>query len=524
MGGEVMSDVVLVQPRVALLDELQDRPTLPLSLLMAASLVCQERSVALIDARAEPGWEGRLRSEVRSGPVCVGTTAMTGPQVAAALEVSRVVREEDPSVPVVWGGPHATLDPAGTASHPLVDAAAVGDGEEALLECVRALEGGAPLSRVRGLVARERGRVRAGPPRPHSDLDSLPDPPLHLVDAERYVFTRRGRRCTNVATTRGCPHRCTFCFSPVESGGRWRAMSAQRTLDLVERMVGRLGLGFVWFTEQESLSDPARALALARGFKERGLDVLWEAEAHAADLGRLSDAELAALERSGLSDVVVGVESGSQRMADALRKGVRVDGVAALNRRLARRPGISPRFSFMCAFPGETEGDLAATLALIARIHEENPRASTSCLNPAIPYPGTEYLRTAVAHGLVPPSSLEGWAAYDPWLALEGGLDRLLPWVTAERAARLRRLYLASSFLDDKSQYVASPLLRALSRAYRPLALARLRRGDTSLMGLEEALYWRARERAFPSSGGGGRRSGGGRPWGRGQGSPSPRP
>ena len=105
-----MADVVLVQPRVALLDELQDRPTLPLSLLMAASLVCRERSVRLIDQRVTPGWEQDLRAAVRSGPVCVGVTAMTGVRITDALAASVVVRDKDPEIPVGWGGP----DPRGT--------------------------------------------------------------------------------------------------------------------------------------------------------------------------------------------------------------------------------------------------------------------------------------------------------------------------------------------------------------------------------------------------------------------------
>ncbi len=488
-----MVDVVLVQPKVAIQDELQDRPTLPLSLMMAASLVCRERSVSLIDQRVTPGWEQELRNAVRSGPVCVGVTAMTGPQIMRALEVADIVRDEDPEIPVVWGGPHATLDPDGTVRHPLVDAVVIGDGEVTLWEYVRALEDGSDLGNVHGLAHLRNGKVRIAPRRPNIGLDELPDPPFHLLDAERYVFKRRGRRCMNLSTVRGCPHQCTFCYSPVECHGRWRALSAARTLDLTESVVERYRLGFVWYMEQNSLVDRERALAIGKGLLDRGLDVLWEAEAHVSSIKRLTDEDLALLARSGLSDVVIGVESGSQHMVDLLQKGIRVDDVVALNRRLARYP-FNPRFSFMCGFPGETEEMLHATLSLIVGLHRDNPLTSTSCLNPAIPFPGTPYLELAMRHGLEPPTDLAGWAAYTPHEALAQGLDTLLPWIDLERADLLRRLYVASSFMDDKSVYVEGRILQLLSRAYRPIAKARLASGNTEMMELEDALYWEGRE------------------------------
>ena len=488
-----MVDVVLVQPLAAIQDELQDRPTLPLSLMMAASLVCRERSVRLIDQRVTLGWEQELRDAVRSGPVCVGITTTTGPQILRALEVADVVRNEDPDVTVVWGGPHATLDPEGTVQHPSVDAVVVGDGEVTLLEYVRALESGRDLDTVHGLAHLRNGKVHVNPRRSIIELDALPDPPFHLVDAERYVFKRRGRRCMNLSTVRGCPHQCTFCYSPVECHGRWRTLSAARTLDLTESVVERYRLGFVWYMEQNSLVDRERALALGQGLLDRGLDVLWEAEAHVSSLNHLTDDDLTLLARSGLSDVVIGVESGSQHMVDMLQKGIRIDDVVALNRRLSRYP-FNPRFSFMCGFPGETEEMLNSTLSLIVNLHRDNPLTSTSCLNPVIPFPGTQYLELAVRHGMTPPTDLAGWAAYAPHEALARGLDTLLPWISPERADLLRRLYVASSFMDDKSVYVEGRLIQILSHAYGPLAQARLASGNTAMMGLEDALYWGGRE------------------------------
>jgi len=240
--------------------------------------------------------------------------------------------------------------------------------------------------------------------------------------------------------------------------------------------------------------DQQRVLDIGRGLLDRELDVLWEAEAYVNNLARLSDDEIGLLSSSGLVAILIGVESGSQHMVDKLCKGVCVDDVVALNRRLAGFT-ISPWYSFMCGFPGETREMLDATLALMVRLISDNPRASTFPLNPAIPFPGTPYMDMAVQNGLVPPDDLASWADYEPHEALAHGFEDILPWVSPERAALLRRLHVATAFLGDASSHMGSQLLGLATQVYRPVARARLASGDTRFMGLEESLYWGIRQR-----------------------------
>jgi radical SAM superfamily enzyme YgiQ (UPF0313 family) len=375
-----------------------------------------------------------------------------------------------------------------------VDAVVIGDGEVTLREYVRALEDGRDLGTVRGLAYPHDGQIRVNPSRPPVELDELPDPPLHLVDAERYVFHRGGRRCMNFSTVRGCKCQCTFCSTPIQSQCSWQPLSATRTLDLTEALVERYRLGYVWYMEQCSMVDKQRTLAIAHGLLDRGLEVFWEAEAYVNNLTRFSDDELGLLVSSGLVSIHIGVESGSQHMVDLLRKGIRVDDVVALNHRLAEFP-VSPWYSFMCGFPGETREMLDATLRMMTRLLADNPRASTFPLNPAIPFPGTPYLDMAVQNGLVPPDDLESWADYEPHEALARGIEEILPWVSVERAALLRRLHVASAFLGDASSHMGSQLLGLATQVYRPVARSRLASGDTRFMGIEESLYWGIRQR-----------------------------
>ena len=76
--------------------------------------------VRIIDQRLESRWRDLLLEELSRGPVCVGVTCMTGPQIRSALEASRLVKQHS-SVPVIWGGIHSTLMPEQTLRHEHID-------------------------------------------------------------------------------------------------------------------------------------------------------------------------------------------------------------------------------------------------------------------------------------------------------------------------------------------------------------------------------------------------------------------
>lgn len=146
-----MKRAVLLYPEIIKGWQARPRVGIPLSLL---SLVAPARNagydVRLIDQRTEPQWEAQLLDELKKGPLCVGISSMTGPQLRYALAASRLVKAHSPA-PVVWGGPHPSLMPDQTLRHELVDVVVEGEGEETLPELLQALEGKRPMDTVRGI-------------------------------------------------------------------------------------------------------------------------------------------------------------------------------------------------------------------------------------------------------------------------------------------------------------------------------------------------------------------------------------
>jgi radical SAM superfamily enzyme YgiQ (UPF0313 family) len=180
------------------------------------------------------------------------------------------------------------------------------------------------------------------------------------------------------------------------------------------------------------------------------------------DLLRL---DLDMLERNGLRVVQPGLETGSPRILEMIKKQETLDDFYRANKKLART-GIKSTYNFMMGYPTETDEDLIATVNLAMRLLDENPNASVSGMYVFVPYPGSELYDLAVEDGFQPPQTLEGWAVFN-----RQHLDT--PWIQ-DRKKKLEMLLYSSKFIDGqrlKNSYPGNLLVRiiigAMSSMYR---------------------------------------------------------
>jgi radical SAM superfamily enzyme YgiQ (UPF0313 family) len=462
-----VSEVVLVQPRTEAFDALKKGATMPLSLLSAARRVHLRHPVVIVDQRSDPDWRGTLRARIGRGALLVGTTSVTGRQLRHALEISRFVKSIS-DVPVVWGGIHASLFPEQTAGEPCVDYVICGEGEQTLLELADALTDGSNPATVPGVASKDGDGIVLGPRREFLDMDALEEIPFDLVDP-RGFFLRAGRPTAYFETSRGCPNECAYCYNAAFHRRRWRAQGAARVIERVGTLLARFSqVRHLSVVDDNYFADRRRAIAIARGLRDLGRDLTYQVQGvQAGLLQTMTDAELVLLRRSGLVRVDIGAETGSGRILAAMRKRLDLQDLLALNRRL-RRVGIRPWYNFMSGFPGETEADFEATLALALRIMRDNPDALVSPIYNLAPYPGTEVFEEARRHGARFPDTTEGWADFS--------LDSSnVPWVDARSRRRNEAAYFLSIFMDGKTvEYDTFAPLAWAARAYRPVARWRL--------------------------------------------------
>jgi anaerobic magnesium-protoporphyrin IX monomethyl ester cyclase len=312
------------------------------------------------------------------------------------------VKKACPDTVTIMGGPHVTFLPSETLMKcQQLDIVCVGEGERTICELAQAVEGKASLSSVRGIVYRSGNRVAETLPQPLiDDLDSLPFPARHLLPMNRYTVLRKKATIGHVITSRGCPFNCIFCASSLLFGRKFRARSARNVIDEVEEVVSDYSPDTLEFTDDLFTLDHRRVEGICDEMKNRRLDVPW---ACSSRVDTVSRELLLKMREAGCVFIYFGVESGSQRTLNQMRKGITISQIENAVR-WAKEIGIETLASFIIGWPGETIDDVEDTLEFAKRLDVDYAQFSF-----ATPYPGTELYNLAKNQKLL---LTENWSEY----------------------------------------------------------------------------------------------------------------
>jgi radical SAM superfamily enzyme YgiQ (UPF0313 family) len=470
-------DVVLFNPAPRSGRQVQRRVELPLSLLCPATpLDRQGYRITIIDEFQNPDWKRELLDNLARKPICFGVTCMTGPQITHAVEGCRLVKERYPDVPVIWGGIHASLLPEQTLANPYVDIVVVGEGEETFPELVKTLTSGAPLSDIPGICYKENGAIHRTGDRPFVNLDEQSPLSYHLINMDRYRRRLFGIDHISFNSSRGCTFRCSFCWDPVMHKRKWRAMKPETVIDHLKRIIRDYDIRGFLFTDDHFFIDMERAHGILEEVVRADLNIsISKLQIRADTICRMDREFLKLLVRANVKRLTVGVESGSQRLLDLIKKDVTVEQVIEANQRLISYP-IVPIYLLMMGLPTETPEEFAQSVRLAVRLTDENPKA-VKTFNIFTPYPGTELYSLAVQLGLKEPQRLEDWARFN-----FRNIPRESVWIEPGMRRLITGLDFPLMFLG-KGHFVTpykktNPLVVALSKLYYPIARYRVRNLD----------------------------------------------
>ncbi|HEX9076155.1 MAG TPA: radical SAM protein, partial [Anaerolineae bacterium] len=278
----------------------------------------------------------------------------------------------------ILGGPHLTLEPDESMQRPEVDLVVRGEGEDALVEILKALEAtqsavsGSDLERILGLSWRDaNGKVRHNLDRPlRPDLDNIPLPAYHLFKIERYTNLNPltdgldpHARAYTVVTSRGCPYKCTYCSKPI-TGDTWRPRSVENVIKEWRMLVHDLHATEIGLTDDIWNLDLKRAKALCRALIDEKLNTVPWVTIHGMKVNH-TDLELFQLMKAaGCKRVGFGVENGDEYiLKHVIKKAQTLDMVRAAFRN-ARQAGLQTMGFFIFGMPYETEETMEKTIRL----------------------------------------------------------------------------------------------------------------------------------------------------------------
>ncbi len=304
---------------------------------------------------------------------------------ANVVEILRVAK--DAGWKTVVGGP----EPAAYVAEYLAagaDVVVIGEGETTVEELLPALRAGTTgqLEDVKGIAFRDpQGEIRRTPPRPQiPDLDAQPWPAHETVNIEQYLQTWRehhGMGSVSMITARGCPYHCRWCSHAVY-GKTHRRRSPVAVVDELAWLLERYQPDMIWFADDVFTIHHGWLFQFAEEMKRRHLKVPFECISRA---DRLNPRVVDALAELDCFRIWIGSESGSQRVLDAMQRGVTVEEVQTAVA-LCKSRGIDTGMFLMWGYEGEQLEDIEATVEHVKR---SNPDIFLTTV--AYPIKGTPY-------------------------------------------------------------------------------------------------------------------------------------
>ncbi len=398
----------------------------PLSILtLGAYLEKHGVDVEYFDERIHA--KKRFKELVKRKPLLIGLSTMTCFQIKNTVKLASAVRKINPEIPLVWGGTHPSMCAEQTLESGLVDFVVKGEGEQTLYELVTALkQGKKEFKDINGLGWKKNGTILLNRDRDFLDIQDLPFPYDGKGEEILKEYLKKPNTLENIGyeSSRGCPHKCGFCYNVFFHRNVCRIKSIDKVRAELLKLK-ELGVHKMTFYDDTFLAGNREMINnICDLLKE--LDFKWIANVR---INTFNPELLRKFKESGCVYLFFGIESPDDEILKYIKKGQ--------NRRMidegikiVSQGGIRTLYSLIIGLPNETEEQLGRTLDFADEIRRRHPGAEVP-IQPYVPLPGTSLYEEAVKAGFKSPTHLEGWKNFTndeikhPWVKNPGLLNAI---------------------------------------------------------------------------------------------------
>ena len=379
-----------------------DFPPLGLGYI-GAVLEREGHKVHILDFDADRMSNGKIIEFLKkSKPELVGLTATT-PTFNHAVSIAKLVKSVD-NIPIALGGIHATILPEKCISNEFIDFVIKSEGECTAVELARALGNNRDFSSIDGLFYKNDGKVIQNKDRELiKDLDSLPFPARHLFNQQKYTYPDAlYSPAMPIITSRGCPGQCIYCCTKLIFGRIFRFRSAKNIVDEIEFLIEKYGVKEIHIHDDNFTLIKKRVFEFCDEIKKRGIDIAFSLP-NGIRVDQVNYEILSSLKKIGLHSTAFGVESGSQKILNNVKKGTKINQIRRAFK-LCKKLKIETWAFFMFGLPGDTVKTMRQTIKFAKELDPDVAK-----FHILKPYPGTEVFDLLSRQGLILESD---WSKY----------------------------------------------------------------------------------------------------------------
>jgi radical SAM superfamily enzyme YgiQ (UPF0313 family) len=399
--------------------------------LAILSAVAKEQGfdVDLVDLRALKGWEHFREELVKRQPAVCGLTMMSV-DFNPVMQCVDIIKEVNPAMVTVVGGPHPTLVTAEVLANEKIDYLITHEGEIAFPRLLAAVEAGKrPVERL----------IRGEPP----DLDSLPfsDHDFFLKEWRRWGYALDSPEApfvpelpppfVTIIAGRGCIYNCSYC-QPAERilfGQGVRRRSVGNVIGELKHLRDKYHFASFMFHDDTLTEDQEWVSEFCRVYKAEGFTQPFFCQSRADIIVKHEDM-VQLMAQAGLRGYFIGFESGSDRVLRFIRKGTtRAQNLEAA--RICRKYGVAVWANYMLGLPTETEEEIKETISMLKEIDPDyySPAFYT-------PHPGSDLYDYCQEHGLSLITDHDSYRRNPEEVKIKGHDYQFLRWALEESRRR----------------------------------------------------------------------------------------
>ncbi|MBW2976382.1 B12-binding domain-containing radical SAM protein [Candidatus Woesearchaeota archaeon] len=318
-----------------------------------------------------PIWDDVKKRIGDYNPDVVGIYAPTV-KLESAYKVAEIVKEINPSIKTIAGGPHPTIRPDEVSKNSFIDIAFAGEGEDFLPKLIDDIK--------KGKEKREcinRGFIE--------DIDKIRFPAREKM-LDEYSPSGYG----HIISSRGCPFLCAYCGSRSIWHRKVRFRSVQNIIQEIKETIDKCGTRDFTFWDESFTLRRQRILDFCKAVKKLG--VTWRCDTR---IDIIDEELIKVMMDSGCRHMSFGIESGNQETLNFIRKGITLEQIYKTANML-NKLNVPWKAYLMIGFPNETEEQIKETINIIEKIR---PKRVTLSL--FTPYPGTELFDYCLEKGII---------------------------------------------------------------------------------------------------------------------------